>query len=258
MTDTPKIAVLDLQLEAGCTISPFVWQAKYALAHKQIEAEIIPGGFTSLPTRTGGLSQHRPGIRDGGTWVFESLRSGEFLVADYLDATYPDHPRLFANADQLNYVKFLDNWLWAASIKPWFSCYILDYHDRCLPEDRPSVRESRERDFLGGATLEEVQAGREDRLPLVPPALEPLREQLRESAWLGGDTPNFADYSALSVFLWLASVARTPGLTDDDPLRDWIERGFDLFGGLGRHPGLNPIFGLQLRDGDPAPFVKQG
>ena len=45
-------------------------------------------------------------------------------------------------------------------------------------------------------------------------------------------------------------------LTDDDPLRDWIERGFDLYGGRGRHPGLHPLFGLRLREGDPAPFVR--
>lgn len=254
MSHTTDIALLDLQLEAGCSISPFVWQAKYALAHKGLDYTLLPGGFTSLSARTGGRSEERPGIRVGDEWVFESLRSGEFLVADYLDRAFPDRPLLFANSDQRNYVKFLDNWLWAVAIHPWFSCYILDYHDRCLPEDRPSVREHRERYFLGGRTLEEVQAGREDRLPLVPPALEPLREMLRETRWLGGDAPNFADYAALSVFLWLASVARTPGLTQDDPLRDWIERGFDLFGGLGRHPGLNPIFGLQLRAGDPAPF----
>ncbi|MGE5721712.1 MAG: glutathione S-transferase family protein, partial [Sphingomonadales bacterium] len=49
----------------------------------------------------------------------------------------------------------------------------------------------------------------------------------------------------------------TPVLTEDDPLRDWIDRGFDLYGGLGRHPGLHPLFGLELREGDPEPFVKQ-
>ena len=48
--------------------------------------------------------------------------------------------------------------------------------------------------------------------------------------------------------------ADTPPLPEDDPLRDWIDRGFDLYGGLGRHPGLKPLFGLEQRDGDPDPF----
>ncbi|MPT48149.1 MAG: glutathione S-transferase family protein [Sphingobium sp.] len=246
MTGTHAITVYDLQLEAGCTISPFSWAQKYAIAHKGLNIDIVPGGFTSLSARTGGRTDFHPGIRDGDEWVFESLRSGEFIVADYLDKAYPDRPLLFRNPDHRNYVRFLDNWLWATAIKPWFSCYILDYHDRCLPEDRAYVRKSREQDFLGGKTLEEVQAGREERLPLVIPMLEPLREILRETPWLGGEAPDFADYAALSVFLWAASVARTPPLPDDEPLRDWIERGFDLFDGLGRHPGLNPLFGLKM------------
>ncbi len=59
------------------------------------------------------------------------------------------------------------------------------------------------------------------------------------------------------MFLWTASVARTPPLVENDPLRDWLDRGFDLFDGLGRHPGMHSLFGLQLRDGDPEPFVPQ-
>ncbi len=256
MKSKGPIKLYDLQLEAGCTISPFTWQQKYAIAHKQLDVEIVPGGFTSLRERTGGMTDYHPCIQDGDRWVFESLRSGDFQVADYLEEVYPDRPALFSGRTHHNFVKYLDNWLWNTTIVPWFSCFILDYHDCCLPEDRPYVRESRERDHLGGRTLEEVQAGREERLPLVLPQLEPLRETLREAPWLGGDSPDFADYAALSQFLWAASVARTPPLTEDEPLRDWIERGFDLFDGLGRHPGLNPLFGLKLRAGDPEPFKR--
>ena len=41
--------------------------------------------------------------------------------------------------------------------------------------------------------------------------------------WLGGDTPNYADYRALAVFLWAASCADVPPMTDDEPLREHIE-----------------------------------
>ncbi len=112
--------------------------------------------------------------------------------------------------------------------------------------------------MLGGRKLEEVSAGREDRLPLVPPTLQPLRDLLRDNKWLGGDKPNYADFRALSVFLWTGSVAAIPPLTEDDPLRDWLDRGFDLYGGLGRHPGMHTLFGLKLREGDPEPFTKAG
>jgi hypothetical protein len=85
-----------------------------------------------------------------------------------------------------------------------------------------------------------------------------LRTLLQETPWIGGDRPDFWDYSALSVFLWLSSLATTPPLTDDDPLRDWLDRGFDLFDGIGRHPGLHSLFGLKLRPGDPEPFERGG
>ena len=78
---------------------------------------------------------------------------------------------------------------------------------------------------VGRRRLEDVQAGREDRLPHVPPTLEPFRQLLRETRWLGGEKPNYADYTALAVFLWTASVAKTPPLTEDDPLPDRIRAG---------------------------------
>jgi glutathione S-transferase len=247
------ITLFDLQLASGCTISPFVWRTKYALRHKGFDIDIVPGGFTGILERTGGRSERVPVIVDGGNWVLDS-----WVIAEYLDETYPERPALFEGPSMKTMLRFLDAWLWRTAIRPWFTCYIQDYHDLSLPQDQPYVRESRERLFLGGRKLEDVQAGREDRLPLVPPTLEPFRQLLRETKWLGGDQPNYADYCALAIFLWTASVAKTPPLTQDDPLRDWIDRGFDLYDGLGRHPGMHNLFGLELRDGDPEPFEKVG
>ena len=251
MANSNRITLYDLQLASGCTISPFVWRTKYALAHKGFDIDIVPGGFTGILERTGGRSERVPVIVDDGEWVLDS-----WVIAEYLDEKYPDRPMLFEGPGMKVLTKFIDGWLWRTAIGPWFRCYILDYHDLSLPQDQEYVRWSREQWFLGGQKLEEVQAGREDRLPLVPPQLEPLRQLLRDTRWLGGETPNYADFSALATFLWTASVARTPPLTEDDPLRDWLDRGFDLYGGLGRHPGMHSLFGLKLRDGDPEPFVK--
>ena len=54
---------------------------------------------------------------------------------------------------------------------------------------------------------------------------------------------------AKSVIVEVAGRAHQTGearfrFDDDDPLRDYIDRGFDLFGGLGRHPGMHNLFGL--------------
>ncbi len=130
---------------------------------------------------------------------------------------------------------------------------VRDYRDAVMEVDWDYVTRTR---TAPGTTLEQTQAGREDRLPLIPPKLELLRTALKDTPWLGGDAPNYTDYRCLAVFLFMSAVATTPVLTEDDPIRDWVERGFDLYGGLGRIPGMKPLFGLKLREGDPEPFVR--
>lgn len=250
MAKNNRITLYDLQLASGCTISPFVWATKYALAHKGFDVDLVPGGFTGILERTGGRSERLPAIVDDDHWVLDS-----WLIAEYLDEKYPERPTLYGDPSVKNLTQFLEGWLWRTAITPWFGCYIKDYRDLSRPEDHEYVTRSREI-MLGGRKLEDVVAGREERLPHVPPTLEPFRQLLKEGKWLGGDTPNYADYRALAVFLWTASVATTPPLTKDDPLRDWLDRGFDLYGGLGRHPAMHTLFGLKLREGDPEPFSK--
>ena len=243
-----RITLYDLALREGQTISPFVWATKYAIAHKGFEIELVPGGFTGIVERTGGRTERLPAIVDDGKWVLDS-----WLIAEYLDETYPDRPTLIGGKPVEVATKFIEGWLWSTVLREWMPNIVRDYRDAVLEVDWDYVTRTR---TAPGTTLEATQAGREDRLPLIPPKLELLRTTLRETPWLGGDTPNYTDYRCLAVFLFMSAVATTPVLTDDDPVRDWVDRGFDLYGGLGRIPGMKPLFGLKLREGDPEPFVK--
>ena len=45
----------------------------------------------------------------------------------------------------------------------------------------------------------------------------------------------------LGAFLWCASLALHPPLAKDDILWDWLNRGFDLFDGIGRDSRLYPL-----------------
>jgi len=151
----------------------------------------------------------------------------------------------------------LDAWFWGVATGPWMRCNCVNYRDLANPEDHEYITYSREK--MLGKTLEEMQQGWEGRLPAISAALEPLRIALRESRWLGGSGPNYADYRIMGSILFTASVCKhSPVLADDDPLRDWIERCLDLYDGLGRHPGLFPLFGLKQREGDPPLFMPQG
>ncbi len=176
-----------------------------------------------------------------------------WLIAEYLDQTYPDRPTLIGGKQIEIATKFIESWLWSTVLREWMPNIVRDYRDAVMEVDWDYVTRTR---TAPGTTLEQTQAGREDRLPLIPPKLELLRTALKDTPWLGGDAPNYTDYRCLAVFLFMSAVATTPVLTEDDPIRDWVERGFDLYGGLGRIPGMKPLFGLKLREGDPEPFVK--
>lgn len=249
MAANNTITFFDLQHASGCTTSPFVWATKYALKHKGFDLDVVDGGFTGILDRTGGRSERLPVIVDDGHWVLDS-----WLIAEYLDETYPDRPTLIGDPAVKALAQFLESWLWQTVVGPWARAFAVQYRDRCKPEDIDYIVSSRLR--MWGAPMEELVKGREDVFPKVLPQLELLRGVLKDRKWLGGDSPSYADYRALCVFLWAASVADTPPMTEDEPLRDWIERGFDLYGGLGRIPGMSPLFGLKLREGDPEPFAR--
>lgn len=248
MAANNTITLYDLQLASGATISPFVWATKLALAHKGFDLDIVPGGFTGIEERTGGKTQRLPAIVDDGEWVLDS-----WTIAEYLDAKYPDRPTLIGDPGIRPSAQMNEAWLWQTAVGPWMTCYLVAYRDRSVPADHEYVTTTRERMF-GDRKLEDIIVGREDRLPQISANLEMMRTVLRENQWFGGDAPNYTDHRMLACFLWLASVCDTPALAEDDPLRDWIDRGFDLYGGIGRHPGLSNIFGLKQREGDPELF----
>ncbi len=240
----------DLTMAHGATTSPFVWSTKFALRHKGFDLDVVPGGFTGILERTDGRTERLPAIEDDGQFILDS-----WAIVEYLDEKYPDRPTLIPHESVAAVTKALDAWYWPAIVGPWMRCFCADYRDLCFEQDKDYVTKSRE--VMLGMKLEEMQKGREDRLPKISADLEPLRTALREHQWLGGDMPNYADFRIMGPIMFLASVGTIPALAEDDPLRDWIERCRDLYGGVGRHEGLHNLYGLEHREGDPDPYMRE-
>ncbi len=230
-----KIRLYELALENGRSASPFVWRIRYALAHKGIPFETVYLGFTDIPRVFGGKFKTVPILEHGDTVLAES-----WDIAEYLERAFPG-PLLFNTPAELALVRFTDAWFFNEVLKKMFRLYVKDVHDAARPTDRPYFRESREKN-MKGKTLESFTADRATRLPAVRSSLAPLRAHLEKFPFLGGNTPNFADYIALSGFYWAASAATLPLLERDDSLRDWLERGFNLYGGIAKDPGVAPLF----------------
>jgi glutathione S-transferase len=232
-----KVRLYELVIENGRSASPFVWRIRYSLAHKGLPFESVPLGFTDIAKQFGGRFKTVPIIEDGVTAMNES-----WDIADYLDRAFPDRPPLFCSESERATVRLLDSWLTSDILRKMFRIYALDIHNAARPTDRPYFRSSRER-WLKGTTLEDYTADRADQLLKLREALQPMRSHLAHYSFLGGSRPNYADYCALGLFQWVASVSTLPMLaTDDHALRSWIDRGFDQYEGLGRDSRLQPLF----------------
>lgn len=236
---TPEAGTLrlyELVLENGRSASPYVWRTRFALAHKGLVYESVPLGFSEIPATFGGRFKTVPviGYRD-------EMLAESWDIAEYLDRTFPARP-LFCGPGELAMVKLFDNWLHSNILMRLFPVYVLDIHNAARAQDRSYFRESREK-WIRGVTLEQFTADREARLPEVRQAFDPLRAQLARYPFLGGATANYADYIALGALQWVASVSTLPLLaSDDDVLRQWLERGLELYGGAGRDSRARPLF----------------
>ncbi len=229
------LRLYELVIDNGRAISPYVWRVRYALAHKHLPFESIPVGFADIPQACGGRFKTVPIIEHGDTALAES-----WDIVDYLERAFPDRPALFSGPAEHAMVRLVDAWFSGEVLRRLFGLYALDIHNAIRPEDRPYYRRTREARI--GATLEAFAAERAERLPAVRQALAPLRAQLARAPFLGGAQPNYADYIALSAFLWAGSVATLPLLArSDETLIGWLERGFDLFDGLGRDRRMRPL-----------------
>ena len=236
MNTQHEVALYELVLEDGRSASPYVWRIRYALAHKGIAFEARGLGFTDIPGQFAGRFKTVPILAHGDTVLNESWQ-----IAEYLDRAFPERP-LFSSAAENATVRLAEACLAADVLRRMFFIYVLDVHNAARPADRAYFRTSREQ-WLKGTTLEAFTAERATHLPKLRAALAPLRSHLAEHPFLGGAGPNYADYIVLGYFHWVASVATLPLLArDDEVLRAYLERGFDLYGGVGRDPRMRPLF----------------
>jgi glutathione S-transferase len=233
------IIVYDLAGIDDRRFSPYCWRTKFALAHKGLAFEARPLAFTEIPAACGGGHATVPILQDG-----ERIVGDSWAIADYLDAAYPDKPRLFATPTERALCRFHEAWLFPSLILPLIlPIYVKDIHDHVQEKDRAYFRQSREKRF--GRTLEEMSAGREAKLDAARASLEPVRMTLTRQgqAFMSGDKPGYADYITAGALLWVASVATLPLLKEDDPVVGWFERVRDLYDGLGRRWPTNRIVG---------------
>ena len=205
--------------------SPFCWRTRLALAHKGLAFDSIPWRLTDKDMIAFSGSTRVPVLVDGARTITDSFR-----IAEYLDDTYPDRPSLFGGPKGRAHVRFINTW--SDTLGPsMLGCLLLDITNVLAPQDQAYFRQSREARF--GMTLEAVVANRETTSrPAFRALLAPVRALLAQQPWLGGDTPDYADYILLGNLQWARCVSRFPLIANDDAVAEWHTRGLALFDGL--------------------------
>lgn len=207
--------------------SPHCWKVRMALAHKGLPFESVPTVYSAIPAVEGGASKTVPVIRDDSHVVADS-----FAIALYLEDAYPDRPSLFKGEGGKAMARFVEGWS-QTTIHPFLAAAaLMEIHDMLDPEGRVHFRKTREQRF--GRKLEEVPAGREERLEAFTKSLEPLRFMLGHQPFIGGKSPLFADYIVFGAFQWMRIVSDFGVLDDGDPVSEWFGRCLDLHGGVAR------------------------
>lgn len=222
-----SLVLYELAAADGRCFSPHCWRSVMALAHKGLDFESRPVAFTEIPSIADSRRRTVPVLEDGSHIVEDS-----WAIAEHLEAAYPDRPGLFGGEAARHLSAFVQNWT-AATVHPALLPMIVkDIHDLLTPADQSYFRETREKRL--GRSLEDVQAGREERLEGFRRTLEPLRRTLQERPFLGGETPLYADYVVFGAFQWARMVSDVRLIEADDSVAAWLRRLLDLHGGLAR------------------------
>jgi glutathione S-transferase len=206
--------------------SPYCWRTRFALAHKGLPVETVPWRFTDREAIAFSGQGKVPVIRDGDKTVFDS-----WAIAEYLEDTYPT-PSLFGGPGERAHAQFINAWADSVLMGSIARFIVRDLLDTIDPKDRDYFRSSREKRL--GLTLEEVQAGREERVAAFRDLLLPLRLVLRRQPWFGGSAPSYADFILAGTLMWPRCASQFELLDPADTVTEWLARMLDLYGGLGQ------------------------
>ena len=228
-----KEKLYDLVGRDGLHFSPFGWRARMALAHKGVDAEVVPVHFFEIKDIASPSEEPWktvPVLEDKDGMVNDSWN-----IAMRLEENYPDRPSLFGGEKGIALSLFFKHWVELGVHRLFGGGLMPDVLDCLDDRDKEYFRTAREKRF--GKSFEELRANADTGIQAARAALVPASKALSDAPFFGGETPIFADYILFSSLQWARIVSTREVIAADDPLHDWMERCLDLFSGMARsHP----------------------
>ena len=197
--------------------APHCWKSKLALAHKKLSYKTEPVWFTEKEKFAMSEQPLLPIITDGDKVVSDS-----WAIAEYLEATYPDAPSLFASDEAKEKADAFHKWVSTALSKHVPGIIILDLYTVLADQDKDYFRTTREKKI--GKSLEDFAANPEKHIQGLQAELSYVRELLATQNYLGGENPDYRDICLLGTFMWIATLVTTEFLEKDDVVYAWYQR----------------------------------
>ncbi|KAG5652519.1 hypothetical protein H0H81_004750 [Sphagnurus paluster] len=198
--------------------SPNTWKTRYSLNFKRlpfdttwVEFPDIPAvskKIGALPTSAKAGAPHHtlPAIHDPSTG---STIADSVLIAEYLDATYPDTPKLFPPGTRALQLAFIDAFM--LRLRPIQEFVMLPIYNILNPASEGFFRSTREETF--GRTLEQIAptgAAGEEQWAKLKEGLGVVHGWLEKGKADGpfvlGQEPAFVDFFLASYIQWLKVI----------------------------------------------------
>lgn len=194
--------------------SPYCWRIKRALKHKGLAFEALATHFNGIASIEGNDAKTLPMLKDGDVTVSDS-----FAIAEYLDNTYPNTPLLFDGADSRAICRFVEAWSYSALHPKITRMVVKDIHDILDEDNQEYFRRTREKSLKN--SLENIHAEQDQHRVEFHANLLSLDMMLRHQPFIGGQTPNFADFIVYGTLKWPAECSDYELLPKKRRIEDW-------------------------------------
>jgi glutathione S-transferase len=207
----------DLSNSTGVSTSPYGFRIHEALHLLSIPYETELLSFSQVALMFSDTHKTVPVLVDGDREIGDS-----WVIANHLAKNHDPDNLLFGGAGGYPLACFITRWVDACIMGALNRIIVKDIHDSIHQTDQAKYREKQETRY--GQSLETLHSTGGAGLIDFQVSLYPARQAIKEHPYLGGESPNYADFTLHSVFRWSRLTSKIELLRPDDRLRSWIRR----------------------------------
>jgi glutathione S-transferase len=207
----------DMGNSAGVSASPYGFRIHEALHLLSLPYETELLSFSQVARKFSTTHKTVPVLVDGDREIGDS-----WVIANHLAKNHDPNNLLFGGAGGYPLACFITRWVDACIMGALNRIIVKDIHDSIHQADQAEYREKQETRY--GQSLETLHSTGGAGLLDFQVSLYPARQAIKEYPYLGGESPNYADFTLHSAFRWSRLTSNIELLRPDDRLRSWIQR----------------------------------